>query len=168
MCQSRGDSHLCAGHRVGPLAQPPKRRTGLQKLSCDIHTQTPAKKSSTNFLLYPFLLRKCSTNRIGHGHGYECHSPETACSKTVRWRKAAFRRELMTFLVAAPRGWRPPWRCRTSPCGRAPYVNNIYDDNNDNDNNNDNNRTLNCRKAVRGTLSAAPETENSMVCHTWL
>ena len=45
-------------------------------MSCAIHTHTPAKKSSTNFLLYPFLLLKCSANRLGHGHGYKCHSPD--------------------------------------------------------------------------------------------
>ena len=40
-----------------------------------IHTHTPAKKSSANFRLYPFLLQTCFTNCLGHGHGYECHSP---------------------------------------------------------------------------------------------
>ena len=43
-------------------------------MSCDIYTHTPAKKSSTNFLLCQFIIRKCSTNRLGHGHGYELHS----------------------------------------------------------------------------------------------
>ena len=45
------------------------------KVSCDIHSRTPDKHSSTNFLLYSFLPRKCSTNRLWHGHGCECHSP---------------------------------------------------------------------------------------------
>ena len=41
----------------------------------------PCPESSfTNFLLYPFLLRACSTNCLGHGHGYECHSPVLAAS----------------------------------------------------------------------------------------
>ena len=38
----------------------------------------PAKKISTNFRLYVFLLQKCYTNCLGHGHGYECHSPGLA------------------------------------------------------------------------------------------
>ena len=50
---------------------------GLALLSCDIHTHTPAKKSSANFLLYPFLPHNYSTNYIGHGDGYKCHSPVT-------------------------------------------------------------------------------------------
>ena len=44
-------------------------------VSCDIHAHTPAKKSSTNFLLYPSIIRKCSTNWLGHGDGYAWHSP---------------------------------------------------------------------------------------------
>ena len=43
-------------------------------MSCDIHTHTPAKSISAHFRLYTFLLRKCVTNCIGHGHGYEWHS----------------------------------------------------------------------------------------------
>ena len=39
-------------------------------MSCDIHTHTPAKKSSTNFQPYPFLLRRCYTNCLGHGRFY--------------------------------------------------------------------------------------------------
>ena len=38
-------------------------------MGCDIHTRAPAPKSSTNFI------RKCSTYSLGHGCGYECHSP---------------------------------------------------------------------------------------------
>ena len=44
-----------------------------------IHTlyiHTPAKKSSTDFRPYPLIIRKCYTNCVGHGHGYECNSPE--------------------------------------------------------------------------------------------
>ena len=26
-------------------------------------------------MMYPLILRKCLTNPVGHGHGYECHSP---------------------------------------------------------------------------------------------
>ena len=43
-------------------------------LSCDIHTHTPALKSSTNFQLYYFVMRIYSTNWLGHGYGYEWHS----------------------------------------------------------------------------------------------
>ena len=47
----------------------------LSPVSCDIHTHTPAPQSSTSFILDPFDLQTCSTNYLGHGHGYECHSP---------------------------------------------------------------------------------------------
>ena len=43
-------------------------------MSCDIHNHTPARKSSTNFQLYYFVIQICSTNWLGHGHGYEWHS----------------------------------------------------------------------------------------------
>ena len=43
-------------------------------LSCDIHTHTPARKSYTDFLRYSFVLQNRSTNYLGHGYGYECHS----------------------------------------------------------------------------------------------
>ena len=45
-------------------------------LSCDIHTHTPAPQSSTNFLLYDFVINKGYTSCLGHGH--ESHSPLTA------------------------------------------------------------------------------------------
>ena len=70
---ARGHPHarVARGGRTSPRAV----------LSCDIHTHTPAKKSSTNFLLYPFLLRKCSAHCLGHGHGYECHRPRTLLAR---------------------------------------------------------------------------------------
>ena len=42
-----------------------------------IHTPAPAPTSYTHFIIYPFVLRKCSANSLGHGHGhgYACHSP---------------------------------------------------------------------------------------------
>ena len=43
-------------------------------VSHDIHTHTPAKTSSTNFILYKFVLNNCHPNCYGHGHGYESHS----------------------------------------------------------------------------------------------
>ena len=61
--------HIIAGWQAGRLA------VGRLAVSCDIHTHTPAQESSTNFLLHPFLLRRCSTHRLAHGHGYECRSP---------------------------------------------------------------------------------------------
>ena len=47
----------------------------LSCLGCDIHTHSPAQKGSTNIILYPFLLRTCSTSPLGHGHGYDCRGP---------------------------------------------------------------------------------------------
>ena len=66
--------------KFGPSGTPgPGRdlRVVLKVMSCDIdiHTHTPAKKSSTNFLLHTFVIRACSTNSLGHRHGHECHSP---------------------------------------------------------------------------------------------
>ena len=65
-----------------------KHRDGLMFMGCDIHTHAPAEKGSTNIILYPFVLRQCSTNWLGHGHGYEWHSSDNtsgtrcACSKS--------------------------------------------------------------------------------------
>ena len=33
--------------------------------------------------MYPFVLRKCSTNSLGHGHGYECHSPVPGAAEAL-------------------------------------------------------------------------------------
>ena len=41
----------------------------LQHMSSDIHNHTPAPKSYTNFLLHPFVLHVCSTNRPAPGMG---------------------------------------------------------------------------------------------------
>ena len=46
----------------------------INNMSCDNHTHTPARKSYTNFQLYYFVIQISSTNRLGHGHGYEWHS----------------------------------------------------------------------------------------------
>ena len=35
-------------------------------------------RSYTNFILYPFVISTCSTNWLGHGHGYEWHSSDSA------------------------------------------------------------------------------------------
>ena len=43
-------------------------------MSCAIYTHTLARKSSTNFQLYYFAIRVCSTSWLGHGHGYKRHS----------------------------------------------------------------------------------------------
>ena len=58
-------------------------------LSCDIHTHTPARKSYTNFQLYYFVIQICSTNWLGHGHGYKWHSSimrtdRNSCGKGAR------------------------------------------------------------------------------------
>ena len=42
--------------------------------SCAIYTHTPAQTSSTSFQLYYFVIQFCSTNWLGHGHGYKWHS----------------------------------------------------------------------------------------------
>ena len=34
----------------------------------------PCPESSTDIMLYPFVIQRCSTNWLGHGHGYEWHS----------------------------------------------------------------------------------------------
>ena len=52
-------------------------------LSCATHTHTPAKKSSANFRLYPFLLRTRSANCLGHGHGYEWSQPMFVPSRAL-------------------------------------------------------------------------------------
>ena len=44
-------------------------------LSCAIYIHTPARKSSTNFQLYYFVIQICSTNWLGHGHGYTPSPP---------------------------------------------------------------------------------------------
>ena len=54
-----------SGMRLAPDALP--------LASCDILTHTPARESSTNVLLYSFVPHDCSTNYLGHRHGYECH-----------------------------------------------------------------------------------------------
>ena len=43
-------------------------------MGCDSRTHAPAKTSSTDAMLCPFVLRICSTNSLGHGHGYECQA----------------------------------------------------------------------------------------------
>ena len=59
------------GAKVGSVG---RGRGREPTLSCNIHTQTPARKSYTNLQLYYFVIQICSTNCVGHGHGYECHS----------------------------------------------------------------------------------------------
>ena len=34
----------------------------------------PPRQTYTNFILYPFVIQRCSTNWLGHGHRYEWHS----------------------------------------------------------------------------------------------
>ena len=64
--------YTCIHIRVRSL--PSRRRTFVVFLSCAIYTHTPARKSSTNFQLYYFVIQICSTNWLGHGHGYKWHS----------------------------------------------------------------------------------------------
>ena len=52
-------------------------------MGCDIHTHAPDPKSSTNFQLYYSVAQRCSANCLGHGYGYECHSPfQTGSGRT--------------------------------------------------------------------------------------
>ena len=39
----------------------------------------PCPQRATDFLLCPFVVNICSANCLGHGHGYECHSPGRGC-----------------------------------------------------------------------------------------
>ena len=71
----RMENELVRARKVGALRSGRgDEREG--RVRCDIRTHTPAKESSTNLLLYPSLLRRCSTSCLGHWHGYEYHSPE--------------------------------------------------------------------------------------------
>ena len=45
-------------------------------LGCDIHTHVPAPNSYTQIVLYQVVPIICSTSTLGHGHGYESHSPD--------------------------------------------------------------------------------------------
>ena len=58
----------------GPPGGAAAEQGGAPEVSCDIHTNTPARKSSTNFQLCD-VVTNIYTNCLGHGHGYECHSP---------------------------------------------------------------------------------------------
>ena len=58
---------------------------------CAIYTHTPARKSSTDFQLYYSVIQICSTNWVGHGHGYKWHSSEE--------KKAEGRKMILTMLV---------------------------------------------------------------------
>ena len=54
-------------------------------LSCAIYTHTPARKSSTDFQLYYFVVQMCSTNWLGHGHGYKWHSSASSSIYDTRY-----------------------------------------------------------------------------------
>ena len=93
----------------------------LSYMSCDIHTHTPAKHSSTNILMNQFLIHLCVTNRLGHGHGYECHSPrmEREVEKRGVWN---FQHHLFVVcmctsvqLFVLPPFLNPPFSSRRSP-----------------------------------------------------
>ena len=67
-----GRAAAARGARAQRRRRDGERRMAL--LSCAIYTHTPARKSSTNFQLYYFVIQICSTNWLGHGHGYKWHS----------------------------------------------------------------------------------------------
>ena len=65
-------SNICLSKRLrAENSQLGRRWRGT---SCDIHTNTPTQKCYTNIILYPFVILICSTNWLGHGHGYEWRS----------------------------------------------------------------------------------------------
>ena len=55
-----------------------------RSMRCDIHPHAPAPTSYTIVLLYPCVIQMCSTSCLGHGYGYECHSPVNPQAKS-RW-----------------------------------------------------------------------------------
>ena len=59
-------------------------RVRRMALGCDIHTDAPAKKKLVIVIMYTLVLRKCSTDPLGHGHGYECRSPFTSTPRRTR------------------------------------------------------------------------------------
>ena len=67
--------YACTYVRMHACTVRPHARAHVRSyLSCDLHISAPAPESSTNFVLYPFAQQTRSTNCLGHGHGYECHS----------------------------------------------------------------------------------------------
>ena len=77
-------------------------------MSCDIHTHTPAKKSSTNFLLHRCLIRKCYADCFRHGHGHECHSPYHTYNYGITPQYRRWQNEHPLLM-------RPPLHARSSP-----------------------------------------------------
>ena len=52
-------------------------------LHIQIHIIDLARGSSTNFQLYYFVIQICSTNWLGHGHGYKWHSSYSSVGALV-------------------------------------------------------------------------------------
>ena len=81
---------------ICPLSLPFLTSSSASTLGCDIHTHAPSPQSSTNFLMYPFVLRTCSANSLlGMGMGMSITAqtwkaskirprPGTECPKLVR------------------------------------------------------------------------------------
>ena len=90
------------------------RGAGKHTSGCDTYTNAPAQKSYTNFIMYPFVIRKCYTNSLGHGHGYECHSPHMRLAEVSACDHAASRQDRAgsaRFLTAQVRAF---WKKRSS------------------------------------------------------
>ena len=74
---STSDVAIGSRYPALPPRPPIDRDSHWHSPSCDIRTHTPAQKTYTNIILYPFVIEPCSTNWLGHGHGYEWHSSFT-------------------------------------------------------------------------------------------
>ena len=83
MLLSESQATLTQSRCLLEKAEPVQITLYASSLSCDIHTHTPAKKSSTNVPLCRFPLRRCSTKRLGHGHGHDLHSPWNARARAA-------------------------------------------------------------------------------------
>ena len=87
------------------LADGPQPEHPLE-LSCDIHTHTPAKTSSTNFILYLFALNNYYTTGVICA---ESHSPGTSTSggpvatwRRTCWASSSSRRAAVALLILLP------------------------------------------------------------------
>ena len=58
---------MCSTNKLLDVFYKPSRLVHL-------FAHTPAQRSSTSFILYPFAIWTFSTNWLGHGHGCEWHS----------------------------------------------------------------------------------------------
>ena len=67
---------LLPGPSGGQTGVPPAAPQTADNRAVIVIPMPPAPNKSTHFLLCPFVTQRCSTNCLGHGHRYECHSPD--------------------------------------------------------------------------------------------